>query len=359
MALIDSVVQITITRQTAVAKVASFNGILIAEEFLKSAITPAFNERVRKYTSLADIVTAGFLTTSAVYLAAKALFSQNPNPGAIYVGRKLTGIDGTETWTEALTAMEDENKEWYGFLIGDRTLAELQLAADWAELNNKLLGIADDDANIVDSTGDIAEYVNTNEYDRTFVIYDPLADLSSTDPMLEASWMSAQFAKDPGSSNWAWKKLKGATAYELLSAQIATALGKKCNLYQTIAGVNVTRLGTVGSGEYIDIIRGIDWLEALIQTNVYNVFLNNEKVPFTDAGIQAVVAEINASLQAAADVGLIIGADDEDNGFVVTAPLASEVSAADKAARTLPDIEFRATLQGAINKVEIQGYVSL
>lgn len=359
MASLDEIVQITITRQTRAAEVPSFNGILVAEEILIADITPAFSERVREYTSLADMLTAGFLATDAVYLAAQAVFSQNPNPGSIFVGRKLKGVDGTETWTEALTAMADENKEWYGFGIGDRTLASLQLAAAWAEANGKLFAISDDDANIVDSTGDIAEYINTQGYDRTFVIYHDLADLASTDPMAEFAWLALQFAKDPGSSNWAYKTLTGVSAVDLTSTQQTTAFGKECNLYQTISGNNITRYGTVGSGEYIDIIRGLDWLEATIQANVYTALLNNEKIPFTDQGIQAVVSQINAALQEAADIGLIIGTEDEDNGYTVTAPLAANVSAANKAARTLPDITFRATLQGAINKVVIQGYVGL
>ena len=359
MASINDVVSITITRQTAAAEVASFNGILIAEEFLIASITPAFSERVRSYTSLTELSTAGFATSSAVYLAAQAVFAQNPNPGKIYVGRKKTGGDGTETWTQALTDMADENKEWYGFLIGSKTLADFQAAADWSESNKKLMGISDDDANIIDATGDIAEYINTNNYDRSFVIYHPDADLTTDDPFAEAAWFGKQFPKDPGSTNWAYKTLAGVTAYSITSAQQTTAFGKECNLYQAIAGVSVTRYGTVGSGEYIDIIRGIDWLEAIIQTNVYNVLLNNEKVPFTDAGIQAVVAEINASLQAAADVGLIVSSDDEDDGYTVTAPAAADVSAADKAARSLTGVEFRATLQGAINKVTIQGFVGL
>ena len=59
------------------------------------------------------------------------------------------------------------------------------------------------------------------------------------------------------------------------------------------------------------------------------------------------------------DVGLIIGAEDEDNGFSVEAPRAADVSAANKAARLLPDITFRATYQGAISKVEISGTISV
>jgi len=357
--LLDEVVDITITRQTQAANVASFNGILLAQEILMADITPVFSERVRRYTSLTEMATAGFTTADPVYLMAQAIFRQNPNPGEVYIGRKLKGVDGTETWVEAMPLIAADSSAWYGFCIGDKTLADLQAVAAWAELNKKLFMISDDDANIIDSTGDIAEYVNTQDYDRTVVIYSDVADFATTDTCMGAAWMGLQFPKAPGSSNWAYKTLKGVVAYEITSAQRTTAFGKQCNLFEAIAGVSVTRYGTVGSGEYIDIIRGIDWLEAKIQEKVFNSFLNNEKIPFIDAGIQSIVSQISAALQEAADVGLIIGAEDEENGYTVSASLASAVSATNKLARNLPGITFRATLQGAINKTTINGFVGL
>lgn len=360
MALIDTIVQVTITRQTTVAKVASFNGLLIAEEFLKASITPSFDERVRPYTSLTDIATAGFATSSAVYLAAQALFSQNPNAGTIYVGRKLTGIDGTETWTEAMDAIKEDNDAWYGFFIGSRTLADLQEVADWSEANKKLFLISDDDPNIVDSTGDIAEYLETNNLDRSTVLYHPDADLTTDDPYAEAAWAGFMFTYNPGTVTWAHKQLSAVPSYQLTDAQRATALGKNANLYEEIAGVDITRFGTVGSGEYIDIIRGTDWLEARIQERVYTVLLNNPKVPFTDQGIQTIAAEVVGALQEAVDVGLIAPPDEEGiPGFTVTYPRAADVSAADKAARLLPDINFTAKYAGAIHKTQINGTISL
>jgi len=356
---INNIVSITITRATALPEEESFNGLLIASEFLIADTTPNFSERVREYTSLSQITTEGFATSSPVYLAAKALFSQNPNPGKIYVGRKLTGADGSETWTEALTAMAEESNDWYGFAIGSRTLADLEEAADWAETVTKLFLISDDDSNIISGTGDIAEYANTNSYDRTVVIYEPEADLTANDPYTEIAWAAKLFPYDPGSATWALKTLAAVTASNLTPTQRSTLFGKEGNVYESVAGRSITNYGTVGSGEYIDIIHGTDWLESRIQTRVYTALLNNIKVPFTDAGIQSIVAEVQGALQEAVDVGLIIGAEDEDNGYVVDAPRAADVSATNKANRNLPDITFRATYQGAIHKTEITGTISV
>lgn len=352
--LINEIIQITITRQTAFAKIPGFNGIIIVAEFDSTSITPAFTERVREYTSLSDIVSAGFATSSAVYLAASALFSQNPNVGSIYVGRKATVADGgPETWTAALTAIKDASSAWYALHAGTRTLSDLEEIADWVQANKRLFITSDDDANIIDSTGDIAEYLDTNNYDRSAVMYHPDADLSSSDPFVEAAWTGFMFTKDPGSATWNLKPLIGVTAYDLTTAQINTALGKNCNLFQEIATRDLTRFGTVGSGDYIDIIRGTDWLEATIQIDLFNFLASQNKVPFTDAGIQGVKQIVEASLQKGVDRGLLV------EGYQVSVPLASEVSAGDKADRLLPDVTFTATYQGAIHKVEIQGTISL
>lgn len=361
MALIDEYVQVTITRQTAVASVASFDNMLIAAEFLKASITPSFDERVRVYSSLSELATAGFSTSSPVYLAAAALFSQNPNPGKIYVGRKLTGIDGSETWDAALTAMKEENNEWYVFSVDSRILADLEDVADWSETNKKLFSITDDDPNIIGGTGDIAEYINTQNYDRSFLMYHPDADAGVDDPYANFAWPGLMLTYDPGEANWLHKTLRAVPAYNLTSAERSTIEGKKGNYYSTIAGLDKT-LGdaTVGSGEYIDIIRGTDWLEARIQELVYTALGRLAKIPFTDQGIGIVVSQVEAALQEAVEIGLLAPPDADGNpSYTVTAPLAADVSVTDKGNRFLPDVEFTATYAGAINRTEIRGTISV
>jgi hypothetical protein len=220
------------------------------------------------------------------------------------------------------------------------------------ESNKRLCILASDDSNIPDSTGDIAEYVSTQNYERTAVIYHPDADLTASDPYPDAAWMGKVFPYDPGASNWAFKTLAGVASYTLTGAQISTIEGKNGNYYTEVAGIDITQFGTVGSGEYLDIIRGLDWLTARIQQLVYTALVNNQKIAFTDNGIGVITSQLRAALGEAVDNLLI------NDTFEVSAPLASEVSATDKGNRLLPDVTFIATLQGAINKVEIRGTVS-
>ena len=90
MGEIDRVVDITITRQTTVPTIASFDNPMVASEFLTTDVTPTFTGRTKVYSDLASIGTE-FGTTSKVYAIAASIFAQNPSPDLVYVGRKKTG----------------------------------------------------------------------------------------------------------------------------------------------------------------------------------------------------------------------------------------------------------------------------
>lgn len=350
MSNIDRIVDVTITRQTAVPSIPSFSDPIIVAEFLTTDVDPVYgaDERVRAFNSLSGIGEA-FGTGTDVYRAAAAMLSQNPAVGTVYIGRKLTGIDGDESWTEALVAVAAENNAWYGLIAATRTLADQQMVADWTEANNKLFVTATDSKA---ATADMLEYASVNTLDRTAVIYHSTADLTADDDWADAAWLGKMFPKDPGTANWAFKSLATVAADDLSGAEQATIEGVNGNYYISVAGISVTRLGTVGSGEYLDIIRGIDWLEARIQQEVFGDLQRNDKVAFTDAGVQVVLSALRSVLQEAQDAGLLAS-------YTATAPEVADVSVTDKGNRLLPDVNFTGVLAGAINVVEINGTVSL
>ena len=94
-----------------------------------------------------------------------------------------------------------------------------------------------------------------------------------------------------------------------------------------------------------------------------NVLVNNEKVPYTDAGIAIVEGAIRQSLRQGQVNGGIapVEYDEEGNknlGYTVTVPLAANISANQKATRILQDVTFTARLAGAIHVVEIRGQLT-
>jgi hypothetical protein len=120
----------------------------------------------------------------------------------------------------------------------------------------------------------------------------------------------------------------------------------------TTADVPMTSNGQVASGEYIDVIHGLDWLKARIQNLVFTALVNVDKVPFTDEGIQMVISPLKAALEEAKENGILAS-------YEITFPAVAEVSVTDRGNRFLPDIEFGGVLAGAIHATKMKGVITL
>lgn len=320
-------------------------------------------QRTKTYYSL-DEVEEDFATTDPEYVAASAFFGNSPNPGELKIGR----VDATEDWDDALDAIIAVDNDWYGLAATTRTQAELEDVAAWVEdqgsesnANPKIFGTASNDVNILDSgvTSDIAYVLKDAGYDRSFVLYHQ--DALTTYP--EMAWIAGNFSLDPGTATWKFKQLDGFSTSILTNAQRSAGRGKNANLYETYGDTDMTAEGVMASGEFIDVMRGIDWLQATMASNIFAILASAAKVAYTNAGIAAVEAEVRATLDDGIAVGLLRASPDdyEGNPYRVTTKDVSEISAADKSNRLLPSdaITFDAKLAGAIHKVEINGVVAV
>jgi hypothetical protein len=369
MSQIAQIVQVNITQLTTYPQIAAFNIPIVACPFTIASTSPNFTTRTALYTGLTALASQ-FGTSSPVYLKAASMFSQNPSITQFMVGRKLSGGDGSENWTQALTAMAAENPLFYGVIVCESTNANQQLVAAWVEANSRLCALASADSTIPSATQtDIAYLCQQAGYKRTMVFYDPLANAGAAgDDNVDACMIGQQFGAaglQPGSQNWAYKSLASAVPWAYQSDQnVAYVIGKNASAYISVSGVSIVRGGTNAFGGYMDVEWGLDWLQARIQQRVFGALTTNAKIPFTDAGIGTVVGQINAALQEAVANQLLgspglNAAGNPIPPFVVTAPLASAVYGASKASRTLPNVAFTAYLQGAINIVQVNGVVTL
>jgi hypothetical protein len=255
-----------------------------------------------------------------------------------------------------LSDIQKADDTWYGIILTRRSteaeqIQDIEDTAEWAETRLKLYGAAIDQASMITSAiDDIGSFLKSQGYDRTYIMY-------STDEenYPEAAWFGLQLPKDPGSTTWKFKQLTGISVDELTSNQIINLKSKNINFFENVAGVNIiSSEAIVASGEFIDIIRGVDWLQAQIEENVFAELVKVEKIPYTNAGISVIENVLRAELLDAVDVGLLT-----ENTIVVTVPLAENIDEADKTARLLKDIEFTAQLAGAVHKVEINGKLSV
>ena len=302
-----------------------------------------------------DVGAVGFVNTLTItgalgfdiLVTDEAVVSEGAGGVTLVVAR----IDG-ESYTQALTKIVQESDDWYALAIESRTDANILLVASWISTRKKIFAIASSDTDILGTgTADIAGQLEALNYDRTISIFNALA--ATIYP--EFAWFGKMLPTDPGSATWMFKTLTGIVATVLTSGERTNALAKNCNIYHSVGGVDMTEEGKVASGEYIDIIRGIDWLQARMMEKIFGHLINRPKIPFTDAGIAVVEADVRAIL----DLGIAKGLIAETPAYTVTVPLAADVSSANKIARNLPSVKFNATLAGAIHKIAVAGIVTV
>lgn len=363
---LSDIVNVSISRETAKLSKQAFNTIAILSEEVNSSNNIEFASTLDE---VAALLTGG--EDAMVYKVAQTIFMQNPRPN------KIALIPVSTPVTDALDAANEASSDWYMLVYAPTTistaLADMKLVADWVETKTKICGLVSNDSDIVDTTAvddetTIAAYIKSKTYARTFVCYSENCDSTADDPeFLNAAILSVISTWTPGSYTCKFKKLVGVTPSSLTSTQLTNAEGKYVNTYVSMAGRGMFQHGTVGEGEWIDVIIFCDWQVSLIQNNVALALLTSKKVPFDDVGLGVIGSAVSAGLEAGISSGgyTAMQVDEDGNtigGYILSVPKASEISASDKNARKISSdtpITFIGFLSGAIHSVTIQGKVTV
>lgn len=309
-------------------------------------------------TAIAALITTAAPAGMATATASTATITVTMNVGKLVdlvtnpahlTFKDITADPGIAT---DLSAILDQDANWYGLILDNPGTLEGVAAAAWVEANKKLTVLNSSDTIMgTSSTADLATSIKTASYSRTSVLASMRQLLSYTN----ASLMAVCLTTAPGSENWAFKTLPGVTVDNLTATQRGFIVGKNGNTYESYGNLNLTFQGITGSGNFLDTTRGIDWLGALIQASLLGMLANNLKVPFTDAGGDMVRGTVLACLQSAVSVGFLAS----NPAPIVIVPLVATVSPIDRAARNMPGVSFTATLAGAINHIVVTGTVNI
>jgi len=262
----------------------------------------------------------------------------------------------TDTLANDLAAISLEDDDYYGIVYTLRVQADQEAIAAFVETVKKVFSTASDDADIKDvtdasDTTSLAAVLKAASFARSQVIY--LSNAATQFP--EAALLGSVLPLDPGTWTAKFKTLVGITVDVTSSTQRKNILDKNATQYTEVGGVNITEDGKVAEGEHLDVIVVVDFIDSRITENVFGLLVNAPKVPFTDPGITSIQSEINQVLQD----NVVLGGIAADPPFSISVPKAKDVSAGDKANRTLNGVTFQATLAGAIHAVNINGTVSL
>ena len=279
---------------------------------------------------------------------------------SVVVSANMTTTVGTvtETVADMMAAITAEDNDWYGWAFTSRVQADILAAAAWTEAHTKLFGTSVAEAGAIDASvsSDTISQLYASNYFRTFAFYHAKAATES----IEAALMARCFSILPGGETWANKRLASISADNLTETQFNAVKSKNGNTFEKFRNISITQRGMVAGGEWIDIIRFRDWLQEEITVNVFSALVNNNKVPYTDEGIAIIENQIRSALDLGTKRGGIAPDEYDENGdinrgYVIEVPLASSISANQKASRILDDVHFTARVAGAIHVVKIYG----
>jgi len=267
-----------------------------------------------------------------------------------------------EDWSKALNDCLAEDSDWFAL-----TTPELHTSADYADQlamaaiieaeDYKIYSIKSSDTAIIttdyDATApsDIAEGLKANSYDKSFVTYQKSTKALTQFP--DCAILGRQLTRTPGSSTYNMKTLKGITVDSFSTSQKNSLKAKNCNFYEAFNGKNIFREGKVGSGEFIDVIVGIDYVGTRMGELIFGKVSAVEKLSYTQSGITVVESLVRTSLKLYGVDTTII----EESTIVIEVPDVTTVDPADKASRTLRHVKWTAQLQGAIHTIYISGKV--
>lgn len=265
---------------------------------------------------------------------------------------------------EDLIKARDFDDDWYFLGTTTHTKLQTKLIASYVETQVKLFAYQTNDAESkelansvdVDST---LKIIKDKNYDRSFGVW-----TDKLDEYKQLGWIGRQSTKIPGQSNWKFKTVKAASVDKFSGQHLKNIQDKNGNVYVHIAGIDMFQEGVVASGEFIDIMIGTDWIQARIQERVFGLLAKEEKVPYSDGGIETVGLQIESVLGQAVTNQILLGdenldADGNGMGPVVTLPTRASSDPSDVANRILRNVKFKGFYAGAVNKVYIDGTLSI
>lgn len=261
--------------------------------------------------------------------------------------------------TDDIVNIEAAGNAIYAIAIDSNVNADILAVAGWAEANEKLFIAVSNDPLVKDqaNTSNVAAILKAGQYFRTAMNY------SNASTSLDTALAGRCLGMEPGSGTWALKRLAGVTADKITETEKTAIEGNNCNYFAYFSSeIALTNQGKVAAGEWIDIIRGRDWLQNTIQTNMATAIAGRDKITYTDEDITYLVANLKASLEEGVATGFIAPDEYDSNGNIVRgyeikAPLAADVPVNIKASRKLY-IEFNARPAGAIHMASLSGSLS-
>lgn len=311
-----------------------------------TSVSAAINAITGHATTIGTATTS---TATVILTRTDGLFTDCRNwPVSIMQLADVSADPGIATDLAAILAADPVN--WYGLCLDSNSALEIEAAASWTESNKKLFSTNNSDFGNTQGgvSTDVFSVLKTAAYAKTFCVQNNTALLNYAG----AAMLGNRLPSNPGSDTWAYKTLNGVPADSQVSLNETMQLAliaKNGNYYTTVAGVNISFPGQAPGTQFMDISRFIDWVQLNMQIDILALFASQQKVPYTDVGIDMVANVVKNRLKLGASPAF--GGIDGTQPIVVTFPTLSQTLPTDRTSRNLPNGTFSARLAGAIHTV--------
>ena len=345
----------------------SFNtGLIVGTSTIITA-----TERLRLYTSLAQMLTDGFANNSPEYLAAQFYFGQNPQPTQLYVGRR--DLTASETSLAALQACRAASGGWYmaydtSAVDSDQTANAAYFETLTAPFSQYI--VQSSTAAIRSGTaGNLFLNLQAANYKRTSGFFSSTAYAAAS----VMGYAMGQTSNNVNSNyTLKFKQLPGVTDENLTETQVSAIENANGNVYVNRGGARQYEQGVTFSGQFFDQVIGRDILLNSMGVNVQNILLSVPSAPQTESGVSLLKAGVVQACNDAVARGFlaegtwtqapVLGIETGQilpNGFAVVSSPISAQSASDRAARKAPPIYACTKEAGAIHSTAIQVNVNI
>lgn len=368
------VVNVTMSRNDAFPSRRGFGVPLLLTNVAVAGILDA-THRTKVYGSMDEVVVDHAASTD-VYKAMEAAFSQNPRPLQIKAGFITMATPATATAAEMKTQLDaiaaaDLDWYWIGTIAALRDKTALDGVVEWVQAQNKFALLDSNDAEHQDPEDDTnisARHKGT--VDRTATMYHTdVAEYAGF--ALAASLGTRNFDQANSAYTAKFKQLASVSPVNLGSAAIqaitgftpqlgqSETAGHMANTYIDIGGRDfVVEGSTLTPNVFIDEIHATDWIIARTEEETLGILLNNDRIPYTDAGMETLASGARTVMRMADRAGLIANDLDPATGNYApavefTIPSVFDVPESQRKARVAPEIAIRFRYAGAVHYTTI------
>jgi len=372
------VVNVNVSRNSGFPSRRGFGVALFLTSVEVAGVLDASN-LTRVYGSIQE-VEADFATNSEFYKAATAAFSVNPRPIQIKAGYyDAATVTDAAKLTEAISNIADIDNQWYwlGVEADLRDTAMLDGLVSWTQTQNKFFMPESNDVlteDVTDTTNFSARHKGT--VDRTGVFYHSNVDLYPAFAKM-ASLGTRVFDDADSAYTGKFKQLPGISPMNIGSAKVqavtgftpnlgqSVAAGHCANMYVDIGGTNLTVEGsTLTPNVFIDEIHFTDWLIARTEEEMLALFMKNDRIPYTNVGMELLASVPRQVVGIAQNAGLI--ADDDVDpvtgeflpAVTITVPNVLTTTETQRKARIAPAIEIKFRYAGAVHYTTVNYTIS-